>query len=269
MKIEKINENQIRCTLNKYDLASREIKLSELAYGSDKAKRLFKDMMQQASAELGFEAEDIPLMIEAIPISSDCIVLMITKVEDPEELDTRFSRFAPSQEDGDTDVAVPVGIDMDAIWKAASEYIDKFDDTSKEDSTDSRDFVPLPETIKEKIETPKKEAKAKHNIPGLSTPITTIFSFESLDDVIGLANSVKGCYNGTNSLYKCEKDGKFYLVISQDSMSQEKFAVVCNLLSEYGTMERYNYASKSYYEEQFTKMIGKRALQKLSTVKIL
>ena len=39
MKIERLNENQIRCTLNKEDLANREIKLSELAYGSDKAKR--------------------------------------------------------------------------------------------------------------------------------------------------------------------------------------------------------------------------------------
>ncbi len=32
----------------------------------------------------------IPLMIEAIPISMDSIVLIITKVEDPDELDTRF-----------------------------------------------------------------------------------------------------------------------------------------------------------------------------------
>lgn len=96
MKIEKLNDNQIRCTLNKSDLASRQLKISELAYGSEKAKDLFRDMMQQASYEFGFEADDIPLMIEAIPVSTDCIVLVITKVEDPEELDTRFSKFAPS-----------------------------------------------------------------------------------------------------------------------------------------------------------------------------
>ena len=96
MKIEKVNDHQIRCTLTKEDLADREIKLSELAYGTDKAKDLFRDMMQQASFEFGFEAEDIPLMIEAIPLNADCIVLIITKVEDPDELDTRFSKFAPS-----------------------------------------------------------------------------------------------------------------------------------------------------------------------------
>ena len=101
MKIEKLNENQIRCTLTREDLANREIKLSELAYGSEKAKSLFRDMMQQAADDFGFEANNIPLMIEAIPISADSIILIITKVEDPEELDTRFSRFTPEEDSSD------------------------------------------------------------------------------------------------------------------------------------------------------------------------
>ena len=47
MKIEKVNDHQIRCTLTGADLANRELKISELAYGSEKAKNLFRDMMQQ------------------------------------------------------------------------------------------------------------------------------------------------------------------------------------------------------------------------------
>ena len=96
MKIEKINENQIRCTLTREDLDSHQIHLSELAYGTEKAKNLFRDMMRQAHSQFGFEADNIPLMIEAIPINADSIILIITKVEDPEELDTRFSKFSPS-----------------------------------------------------------------------------------------------------------------------------------------------------------------------------
>ena len=84
MKIEKINDNQIRCTLNKNDLASREIKISELAYGTEKAKTLFRDMMQQAAYEFGFETDDLPIMIEAIPMSAESIVLIITKVRSEE-----------------------------------------------------------------------------------------------------------------------------------------------------------------------------------------
>ena len=62
MKIEKINDNQIRCTLTRDDLAQRQLKLSELAYGSEKAKSLFREMMQQAASEFGFESDNLPLM---------------------------------------------------------------------------------------------------------------------------------------------------------------------------------------------------------------
>ena len=98
MKIERINDNQIRCTLTSLDLSSRGINLAELAYGSEKARNLFREMIQQAAQEVGFEAEDIPLMVEAIPLSSESIMLIVTKVEDPEELDTRFSKFSPFAE---------------------------------------------------------------------------------------------------------------------------------------------------------------------------
>ena len=72
MKIEKVNDHQIRCTLTRDDLAKRDLKITELAYGTDKAKELFQDMMQQANIAFGFDAEDTPLMIEAIPINSEC-----------------------------------------------------------------------------------------------------------------------------------------------------------------------------------------------------
>ena len=122
MKIEKVNDHQIRCTLTREDLADRELKLSELAYGTEKAKDLFRDMMQQASFEFGFEAEDIPLMIEAIPLNSECIVLIITKVEDPDELDTRFSKFAPSVH-SDSSALDEV---LDTIAEGADDVLDLF-----------------------------------------------------------------------------------------------------------------------------------------------
>ena len=59
MKIEKMNENQIRCTLTKQDLADRQINLREFAYGSEKAKGLFHDMIQQANYEFGLDRKSV------------------------------------------------------------------------------------------------------------------------------------------------------------------------------------------------------------------
>lgn len=93
MRIEKISDKQIRCTLTQADLQNHHINIGELAYGSEKARSLFQEMLSQASREFNFHAENMPLMIEAVPMSGDNLVLVITKVEDPDEIDTRFPNF--------------------------------------------------------------------------------------------------------------------------------------------------------------------------------
>ena len=148
MKIEKISERQIRCTLSKKDLVDRELRLSELAYGTDKAKELFRELMQQASCELGFEADDIPLMIEAIPVSSECLVLVVTKVDDPEELDTRFSKFtddAVGDYDCDEDDYDDVedSFDDDGVINCFGKIDDLLDSSDVEEDS----FMPLPKAL--------------------------------------------------------------------------------------------------------------------------
>ena len=80
MKVEKISETQIKFVLNQSDLMNRDIRLSELAYGSEKTQQLFREMMEQAMAECNFNADNTPLMIEAVPLSTDSIMIIVTKV---------------------------------------------------------------------------------------------------------------------------------------------------------------------------------------------
>ena len=266
MKIEKINDNQIKCTLNKSDLASRQIKLSELAYGTEKAKSLFRDMMQQASMEFGFEAEDIPLMIEAIPVSGDCIVLVITKVEDPEELDTRFSKFAPSMDEIDVD-EIDDEDNTSIGTPSSSDLLDLFNHLKHElknaTNGNTDNFIPLSQALAKKVEQAKPVQKAEPNVP---KNISKVFQFGNLDSLINVACKLKEMYNGANCLYKAEDTNIYYLVINKGSQSVENFNKVCNILSEYGTVAKTNHAGEAYYEEHYKKIIAKRALQKLQMV---
>lgn len=273
MKIEKINDNQIKCTLNRSDLASRQIKLSELAYGTEKAKSLFRDMMQQASNEFGFEAEDIPLMIEAIPVSGDCIVLVITKVEDPEELDTRFSRFAPSMDDIDSEEA-PDDENTISSVPSTGELLDLFNHIKhelKNAANESGDnFIPFPQALSKKAgnTTSAPVAPGKENSAVVTAPknILKVFSFTTLDSLIDVSGLLREMYNGSNSLYKSDDNGMYYLVINKGTQSVEDFNKVCNILSEYGTAEKATSANEAYYKEHFRKIVAKRALQKLQLV---
>jgi adapter protein MecA 1/2 len=103
MKIEKINDRQIRCVLTKEDLESRKIRLSELVCGGEKARGLLRDMVIQAARELNFSFNNNPLMIEAVPTGKDQLVLIITRVDDPGELKSRFHQLTGFGESGKTE----------------------------------------------------------------------------------------------------------------------------------------------------------------------
>lgn len=295
MKIERLSENQIRCTLNKSDLASRQLKISELAYGSDKAKELFRDMMQQASHELGFEADDIPLMIEAIPVSSDCIVLIVTKVDDPEELDTRFSKFSPSSMDDDYD-SYPYGDDMEVIESesytlpSASDELD--DDVAIEGIASGKlpvassdvlpdDMINLFSKVKDYLnqsitnlnsnsakDSDKSFVPLGHTLssrnnqteqPVTDNTIIRVFSFDDLDSVSEAAAAVQSVYSDYNSLFKY--NCQYYLVLRRTNCPAVNFNKTCNILSEFGTRTTSNPNSLSFYEEHAECIVKKHAIQ--------
>jgi len=247
MKIEKINDNQIRCTLTKKDLIDREIKISELAYGTDKAKTLFRDMMQQAAYEFGFEANDIPLMIEAIPLSPESIILIITKVEDPEELDTRFSKFAPA----------------DAADE--SEYEPSL--SSKLEGAD--DILGLFNKIREakkKASEKKAAVSAEQTDVDTAFNLTRLYKFNDLDAVIRVAHILSNLYSGTNTLYKDETQNEYHLIISKSDHTPEEFNKICNILSEYGINSKYTSSMNAFYTEHKRCIIPEKAIQKLTLI---
>lgn len=239
MKIEKVNENQIRCTLTREDLANRELKISELAYGTEKAKTLFRDMMRQANFEFGFEAEDIPLMIEAIPLNAECIVLIITKVDDPEELDTRFSRFAPSvTEEFD---------DSDDYNSPADDVLDLF----RRLQTDQEEAEGLADTA--------RDAAADNN----AAQRARVFLFDSLSQIMEAAAIIAPHYSGISSLYKEEGAGRYLLLLVQGEAEQDDFDRSCNIVSEYGALQLPSRYKSTFLSEHCETLIQERAVQSL------
>ncbi|MBR1567674.1 MAG: adaptor protein MecA [Lachnospiraceae bacterium] len=273
MKIEKLNENQIRCTLSKSDLAEHHVRLQELAYGTDRAKALFRDMMQKASDDVGFEVGDIPLMIEAIPVNPDCLILIITKVEDPEELDTRFSRFT-READYDYDYEDDEDSEDSDSATADTEY--DYTETNDSDTGNTSIFDVLGNIV-ENLEAVRNAAINKDNFQALSASapkvtaeaaenydIYRIFMFLSLHNVTSAATQLIGIYDGENTLFKNPMDTRYYLLLNQSSHTADEFNLVCNTLSEYGSKIKTSYAMPYYMAEHFTPIIKRNALQTLA-----
>lgn len=245
MRIERINENSIRCTLTSFDLSVRNLNIRELAYGSDKARKLFEEMMNKASNEVGFKAENTPIMIEAIPMSSDSIQLIISKVANPEELDTRFSRFTQN----------PSSKREAEHWlsRLASALLEGADGFAEQLKTAAG-------------ASGVKDEKSEGTQPGSTAPTAVpedyrAFAFDDLDTVIRTARSAHS-YPGSSQLYKSPADGHYVLIINSGSVDKEEFAKACNVASEYGRMIKTVQDTIAYYEEHY-RLISDDAIAKL------
>lgn len=260
MKIEKLNDRQIRCTLTREDLATRKIKLSEFAYGSDKAKALFQDMMQVAAQDFGFEADNTPLVIEAIPISIDSLILIITKVEDPEELDTRFSRFSPESSSHEgvrtlTDLKDRIeGADdiLGLIRKIAEARKHAAQQTQNTAQTGEAAQTADADSIEEDEEVRR---------------LTRFYLFHSLDDAIRASGVLGPVYNGPNTLYKNPENGDYYLLVEKAENSAEQFNKICNVLSEYAVSCKFTPGMDAHFAEHMETILAENALQSLSQLR--
>lgn len=255
MRIERINENSIRCVLTNFDLSVRNVKVSELTYGSEKARDLFREMMQRAFNEVGFEAEDIPLMVEAIPMPNDSIMLIITKIDDPEELDTRFSKFSPDHEEDDNAWASLVPELLEGADGLLS-LLGNSELTGKEEKS------PVKKAQEEKAETISDFSTDPAQ--NKSSQYMRIYQFDTLDLVCAAAKETSQIFSGSSMLYKNPVNEKFYLILKKEDSDELAFSRTCNILSEYAARQKHDPATEAYYSEHYELFIKKNALQALA-----
>ena len=257
MRIERISENTIRCTLTNFDLSVRNIKLSELTYGSENAKNLFHEMMQRASNEVGFEAEDIPIMVEAIPMPNDSIMLIITKVTEPDELDTRFSRFSPDREEENNWAPMTT-----ELLDGADEILNLLNSSGVLEQLEK-----LPLTVTEKDFNSPKNSPQSSDADESKTPVPQnirIYQFDHLDLVCAAAKETGHIFKGESILFKNPLTEKFYLLLKRGDSDELSFSKTCNLLSEYAVRQKYEQATEAYYSEHYEVFVKQNVLQVLS-----
>lgn len=238
MKIERIDDNSIKCTLSSLDLSSRNLNIRDMTYGSAAARKLFTEMMQKAQDELGFEPDSTPLMIEAIPLQGGSIQLIISKVDDPEELDTRFSKF--------TQELMGQGGFLNQL---ANQILEGAQGLLQQIKVDGETTAETNEEKEKPAEAPKEELR--------------IFQFTDLDRVCDAARAVSRSYKGLNTLYKDNVNSHYYLVLHRDGADFESLTRAANLLAEYGQKINGDALSEAYYQEHFERIVKDEAVQRL------
>ena len=168
-------------------------------------------------------------------------------MEDPEELDTRFSRFSPSvTEDTGSD-------ELDSVYgdDGSSEILDLFRQIQADKGENDADGA----SARTSDDSPREH--------------TRIFLMNSLQQVIEVSSIIAESYHGFSSLYKAgrfgENGGKYLLLLTQGEEENNVFDRTCNIVSEYGIPQRTVPGSSAFLAEHYESLIRDNAVHALGT----
>ena len=106
----------------------------------------------------------------------------------------------------------------------------------------------------------------KEEIKEAKNPAIRLFSFSNMDSVIHAAHLLKAMYFGSNTLYKDTSNNVFILALTQSEHTTNEYNKICNMLSEYGSLERASGATLAYLEEHCEVFIANNAVQQLAVI---
>ncbi len=231
MKIERISDTQVKFYLTNEDLNERDIKLSELAFGSEKAQEFFKEITQQAADTCGFSAEGdgdtIPLMVEAMPMN-DGIVIIVSKVENTQDLqsqlENRLSRASKGAE-----------------------------------------FGLSPTSITERRFKKRQPKNETYTVPNDEENIS-IYKFATLEIAAKAMKVVKKafCNFSDSKLYLSDKE--YYLFLSPNDIVGMERGIFDGIISEYGVKHRSNPVTRAYIAEHGELVIKNNAVNVLANL---
>lgn len=253
MKIERLSENQMRFTVWKEDFEENDIDISDIAGNkSGKADELLKYMMQRAKDEFGFEPDSAPLVVEAMQVDKECMVFLVTKLEEGVELDSKYAYIQKLKE------SLKNGVDMflkDGQEDAVGVHITQ-DDTSLTGGVQSGSPTPGAPFGSSPV-----ESKKDNILPYV------IYTFTDIENIITVAKMSESYYKSDNTLYITPDEVTYYLVASHNRNTDGEFKLLCRQLREFGKPYSFNYATKYYMDEHYNPVIRDKALQTLSELK--
>lgn len=124
----------------------------------------------------------------------------------------------------------------------------------------------LLDKVKEKMTPQDNESSSDEKSTASGRPALRLFSFSTLDNVQKAAGLLSSMYSGSNTLYKDEGENVYILALSQSGHTDLDFNRICNMLSEYGSLEKTSGAALAFLEEHCKTIISADAVRTLASI---
>ena len=239
MKIEKLNDNQVKFTLWTEDLEENDVEISDITSNNEKGEELLRMMIERARDELGFETDEQSILIEAMTIDNECVVLILTKVD----------RNADDETKND-------------LLGQLRQQVHEIARTHRENAEKERRT--LPGSKQQPGDNMYKMADAQEKQSAPPEQAYLIFRFDNLDNLIYVSKLCGIYYDSDNTLYKNPKDQAYFLVATRNRNTAEEFDNLNNALQEYGMKYMQTSSTRFFIDEHYTRIIENTAIQTLA-----
>lgn len=227
MEMEKINENTMRVTLGKEDLAERGISILDLIGNQHDVEDFFYGILDEVDTDHEFR-DNGAVTFQLVP-SGDGVELFITKV-DPEAAEKmNLPKDAEFDENNSVMLSnlTPDELDQIGLDKDVTRILkDRMRENLKSDSKDQR---------KTTVEQPEKASASRSSQTSeQSENYVRVIEFETLQDFIDLTRNVIFKVSFGSDLFRM--DDKYYLVIkfSDEEVTSGTVQDVYSTMLEYG-----------------------------------
>ena len=119
------------------------------------------------------------------------------------------------------------------------------------------------EEINDNIKEPQGQVAEANNDSEAGSLLYSIYSFNTLSDVISVAEILAPSYKGDSSVYKSPFDNRYYLSLCVDGSEEGIINRTCAVLTENGRRETPTYVKELFFAEHFDEIIADNAIEKL------
>ena len=230
MTFKRIDESTIRCIVTEEDMEENGLELDDFFTQSDKAQDFLREVVEQASEEVGYDSGQGMVSLQIMPLPNHGLAITFSESESKEWQDVMENIK---------------GIIEDVRERVKEKGTLQDGDAQEKEEEVSAVMIPAD--------------KGKREIEKIR-----LFAFVNLRFAIQYAKTVqeKGAVRST--LYKDKANNVFYMTLEKGRLSTHKYNVLCSNATEFATYMVDGQRILDYLKEQGEILVENRAVKVLA-----
>lgn len=244
MKIERVDENTIKCFISFEELEEYHVEYSDFITRTDKAQELMHEIIKQAHDEVGYQPPRFAFEMQIMMVPDQGMILTFSEKEPFDIHDKgKVNAFLDHLKD---------------FMGKLNDYKDKLDGGKSILDEFMKSTQPL-KPAAPAASPEASEAKGKKEKPVEINE--AVFAFANLVQVMAFADALPANIRITSELYKM--DGDYYMHITKGGASYDRYSKVCVVALEFAELYRADVGCDEMLKEHGELLIAEKAHKKL------